>query len=443
MRNRDQKIGPLAAGMIVAGNMIGSGVFLLPASLGAIGSITIIGWVVVLAGCLLLGWVCSALAMLRPSGLGLTGYVHDALGRYLGFQSAFVYWISTWFGNVAIALAVTGYLGTFVPAMKVPAVLAGATIAIIWLMTIVNLSGAKLIARFEGVALVLGLAPILLVGAFGWVWFNPDIFAASWNVTGGSDTHAITASLGLIIWAFLGLESAAVVAAVVKRPERDVPLATAGGILLAGLTYIIACTALSGVMPAAEMAASTAPFADVAARIWGPVAASILAVCAMVKAAGTLAGWMLVGAETAEAAAQLGLFPRTLSKINRHGAPSRNLIVTAVLMSVVCLATLSGTLGEQFSMVVNMAVILNVLVYAYACLSLLRLSGGIASPAARMRAQAASVAGLGFAILIIALSELWMLGVAALVVGVTVPLYLLRRLPVGETVGQVEAKAEP
>jgi len=427
MRTRGQKIGPLAAGIIVAGNMIGSGVFLLPASLGAIGSITVVGWVVVLAGCLLLGWVCSALAMLRPGELGLTGYVHDGLGRYLGFQSAFIYWISTWFGNVAIALAVIGYLGTFLPSMKVPAILAGCTIALIWLLTIVNLSGARLIAKLEGVALVLGLAPVLMVGALGWAWFDMDTFTASWNVTGGSDGSAILASLGLIIWAFLGLESAAVVAAVVKRPARDVPLATAGGITLAGITYIIACTSLSGVMPAEELAKSTAPFADVAARLWGPAAASILAVCAMAKAAGTLAGWMLVGAETAEAAAELGLFPRILSKINANGAPSRNLILTATLMTIVCVATLSATLGEQFSMVVNMAVILNVLVYAYACLALLRLSGEIPSPAARLRARLAALGGLAFGLLIIALSEAWMLGIAAGLVALTIPLYLLRR----------------
>ncbi len=427
MRGRGGKIGPVAAGAIVAGNMIGSGVFLLPASLGAIGSITLVGWIIVLAGCLLLGWVCATLAMLRPGGLGLTGYVHDALGPYLGFQSAFVYWIATWFGNVAIALAVTGYLGSFVAAMKVPAMLAGATIAIIWLMTLINLSGARLIARFEGAALVLGLAPVLLVGGLGWVWFDPALFAAGWNVTGGSDGKALLASLGLIIWAFLGLESAAVVAAVVKRPERDVPLATAGGILVAGLTYIIACTSLMGVMPAAELAASTAPFAEVAARIWGPVAGSILAVCAMVKAAGTLAGWMLVGAETAEAASELGLFPRALSKINAHGAPSRNLIVTALLMSVVCIATLSATLGEQFSMVVNMAVVLNVLVYAYACLALLRLSPAITPPARRRWTRATALAGLAFALLIIGLSEVWMLAIAALILALTLPLYLLTR----------------
>lgn len=434
MRERSQKIGPLAAGAIVAGNMIGSGVFLLPASLGAIGSITLLGWIAVLGGCLLLGWVCSTLAVLRPGSLGLTGYVHGALGHYLGFQSAFVYWISTWFGNVAIALAVTGYLGSFVEAMKVPAILAGATLVIIWLMTFVNLFGPRLIARFEGIALVLGLAPVLLVGALGWIWFDPAIFAASWNVTGDTDASAIFSSLGLIIWAFLGLESAAVVAAVVKRPERDVPLATAGGIALAGLTYIMACTALSGVMPAEELARSTAPFAEVAARIWGPVAASILALCAMVKAAGTLAGWMLVGAETAEAASELGLFPRMLSKINAHGAPSRNLIVTAVLMSIVCISTLSGTLGEQFSMVINMAVILNVLVYVYACLALLRLSGGMTAPGPRWRARTVALAGLGFGILIIGLSEMWMLMVAGLLVGLTVPLHVLRRLrPPAET----------
>ncbi|MEA1675893.1 amino acid permease [Nitrospirillum sp. BR 11163] len=420
MRDERTKIGPLAAGFIVAGNMIGSGIFLLPASLGEIGSIAIVGWMVVLVGALLVGLVCSRLSALCPSGAGLTGYVRVGLGAPLGFQAAFLYWVSTWFGNVAIALAVTGYLAALLPALKAPLILTLATVAVIWAVSLGNLAGVRFTARFEGAALVQGLAPVLLVAVLGWWWFDPKIFVASWNVTGQSAGGAIATSLGSIIWAFLGLESAAVVAAVVRQPERNVPIATMGGIAAAGLVYITACTALTGVLTAEELRTSTAPFADVATRIWGPMAGSLLAICAMAKAAGTLAGWMLVGAETAEAGARLGLFPRALSGINRHGAPVRNLMFMAVLMSVVCLATMSPTLGQQFDTVVNMAVVLNVIVYACACAALLRLSPG--------RGRDLWVAGGGMlfciGVLVTTGARSLLVAVGLLLIGV--PLYMLR-----------------
>ncbi|MBB6250784.1 amino acid permease [Nitrospirillum iridis] len=437
MRDERTKIGPVAAGFIVAGNMIGSGIFLLPASLGEIGSIVIVGWMVVLAGALLIGLVCSRLAILCPQEPGLAGYVRTGLGRRLGFIAAFFYWVSTWFGNVAIALAVTGYLASLVPVLKLPLTLGLATVAVIWGVTLANMAGVRFTARFEGVALVQGLAPVLLVAILGWWWFDPTVFTASWNVTGLSAGGAVAHSLASIIWAFLGLESAAVVAAVVRQPERNVPIATLGGIAVAGLVYITACTALTGVLSAAELRASTAPFADVATRLWGPVAGTVLAVCAMAKAAGTLAGWMLVGAETAEAGARLGLFPRLLSGVNRHGAPVRNLVFMAALMSVVCLATLSPTLGQQFDTVVNLAVVLNVIVYACACAALLRLTPG------RRWDIAVAGGGLLFCVGLLITTGVEAMLVAAGLLAMGMALSLIRHATAGEPPPSRRAEGDP
>ena len=109
--DQSRKIGPFAAGALVASNMIGSGVFLLPVTLAAIGSISLIGWLIVTAGVVVLGLVFAALARLRPAAPGLVGYVREGTGSFFGFGSAFLYWISAWAGLVAIAATAASYLG--------------------------------------------------------------------------------------------------------------------------------------------------------------------------------------------------------------------------------------------------------------------------------------------------------------------------------------------
>jgi len=230
-----RRLGPWLAMMLVAGNMIGSGVYLLPATLAAFGSMTIIGWVLAAIGALVLALVFAELAIRRPGGTPMSLHARDAFGPFAGFQATFLYWMSTWVGNIAIALAVAGYLSFFIPALASPWGVAFAAVGVLWLLTLVNLVGVRMVARLQGVALIIGLAPVLLVGVAGWFWFDPDTFAQSWNVSGRSPFSAIPASVILIFWAFAGLESASAAAAVVENPRRDIPIATVGGVALAAV----------------------------------------------------------------------------------------------------------------------------------------------------------------------------------------------------------------
>ncbi len=372
--NRD-KLGLGLATMLVAGNMIGSGIYLLPASLALIGGISLAGWAVAAVGALLLAAVFGWLAVLRPGADGLAGLVGERLGRLVGFQTAQFYWLNAWIGNIAIAVAVTGYLAFFFPALRGTWPGAAATVALIWVATIINIVGIRFAGRFDGLTLIVGLVPIVAVGLFGWLWFDPQLFAAGWNIGNAAPADAVRASVAIVFWAFLGLESASVATAVVKDPARNVPLATVGGVALAAIVYVAAFAAIMGLLPADRMAESTAPFAEAVARIVGPVAAALVAICATAKALGTLNGWVLVAAETTRWTAAAHFLPRWLSKRSAHGTSTRALLAMAGVMTVAVLATASPTLGEQFNLAINLAVILSLMVYIYCCVALLHMSG--------------------------------------------------------------------
>ncbi|MEO8115490.1 MAG: amino acid permease, partial [Phenylobacterium sp.] len=357
-------LGPLTATVLVAGNMVGSGLFLLPASLAAIGSASLIGWAIAAAAALALAAVFAVLGVLRPDPNGLVRYPADGLHPVAGFVAWAAYWASCWFGNVAIAIAAVGYLAVFVPALIGPWPTAIGAVAVIWLMALANLRGPRLVAWLSASTLLVGLAPIGAAIVFGFAAFDSHIFLASWNVSGKPLIQVIPGSLVLIFWAYLGLESATVAAKAVDNPRRNLPIAALAGVGLASLVYAAATAAIMGVIPAVDLARSTAPFADVIFKLVGPVAGAIVAACALAKTLGTLGGWMLVAAEAGRTGAVSGYLPRRLIVSDADDRlPHRGVILTAVLMSATAFATVSPTLTKQFNSLINAAVLANLLVY--------------------------------------------------------------------------------
>lgn len=364
---RDRKIGPGLATVLVANNMIGSGIFLLPASLAAVGGISVLSWGIALGGALLVAAVLARLGQVVPEAGGLCAYAGAAFGPYIGFHADVIYWLDGWIGNIAIDLTVVGYLASFFPSLSAPLPRAAAAIAIIGALTLVNIFGPRLVCQLNSVMLLAGLFPIVLVSTLGWWYFDPQIFRSSWNVTHESAGAAVQGSLVLVFWAFLGLESASVASAVVAKPGRNVPIATIGGVLLAGIVYLASSEAIMGIIPASTLVKSSAPFADAMRELVGPVAAAAVGVMALLKALGTLCGWTLLLAQIGKAAAERQHLPAMLGRSDRHGVPVIGLVISAVLMSCVVLATLSPTLNEQFNELAEVSVILSLLLYAYAC----------------------------------------------------------------------------
>lgn len=376
-----RKIGPVLATFVVANNMIGSGFFLLPATLAKSGGVTALAWLVCTVLAMMLGGAFARLARHHPDLQSPDDYVRPSLGRDASFLATTMYWVSSWIGNNAIAVAAFGYLVILLPIDDSPGVRLGGQIALIWLMFALNLLGPRPIARFQSMCVVLGLLPVAVILTAGWAYFDPALYRAAWNVSGQSDVAVVMHSLAPIFWAFVGLETGAMVAGVVDDPDRNVPRATLGGIAIAGVVYLVSSVLMMGIVPVAELAESGAPFALVAGKMFGAWAIPLIAAAAALKATGTLGGWMLVTGESGARAAQRGFLPSVFGRLRGNGSAGTGLFIIATLMTLLAVVTMSPTVSGQFETLIEMVVILVVMAYAAAGLSLLL--GTPARPATR------------------------------------------------------------
>lgn len=370
MLDDKNKIGLIPATLMVAGNMMGSGVFMLPANLAAIGSIAIWGWMITLVGAIALALVFSKLAQIQSVAGGPYGYAKNAFGDYMGYQTNLVYWLANVVGNVGLAVAGIGYLTMFFPSLKDPLVSALAQIGIIWLFTYANILGPKTVGRVQGITTIFALFPIIGMAIFGWFWFNADTYMAGWNVSGENDISAIGMTLNFTLWAFIGVETASVSQAVVKNPTRNVPIATVAGVIIAAICYVLSSSAVMGIIPNKELIVSSAPFSQAVAVALGDTAGKVVALCAAIGCLGSLAGWTLLTGQTAQAAANDGLFGNVFARTNDKGVPSAGLAIVAGIMTVQVLATMSPTASEQFGKIASIAVIMTLLPYLYSSVAL-------------------------------------------------------------------------
>jgi APA family basic amino acid/polyamine antiporter len=354
---------------LVVGNMIGAGVFLLPATLGAFGGISIVGWVFTSAGAVLLALVFSSLARSNPRAGGPYAYTRDAFGDLPGFLVAWGYWISAWAGNAAIAVAFVGYLGFFIPVVSAtPAMGAATALAVIWALTWVNTRGIVLVGGVQLVTTVLKLLPLLVIGTIGLLQIDPGHYQPM-NLSGQSHFGAISAVAAVTLWAFLGLESATIPAADVHDPRRTIPLATIMGTVLAALVYILSTAAVIGVVPPEALVSSTAPFADAARSMWGEMPAQLVAAGAAISCLGALNGWILVQGQIPLAAARDGLFPRSFARVSPTGTPVFGLTVSSALISLLLFANFTRGLVSLFTFVILLATVTTLVPYVFCSLA--------------------------------------------------------------------------
>ena len=422
--NEQKKLGPFLATMIVTSSMVGSGVFLLPASLAAVGSISLIAWFAAALAAGFIGGVFVLLAIGNPQTAGLFSYVRDAFGPCAGFVTGVLYWASCLVAIVAIALAVAGYLSVFVPVIAKPPGLTIATIAIIWVFVAANLLGPRFIAAMQSWSVFLGLIPVMLAAIGGWFFFHGATFAASWNVSGKSDLAILPQATVIAFWAFLGLETAIILAVRVKNPLRDVPIGTLGGLAISTVIYIAASTALMGMLPAAALAKSAAPFADAFMPVLGAAFAGVVALCAMLKASGTLAATVLLTIETADCESVLGYMRVTPAPSRR--ASIANLIFTGAITSLLVFISVSPSLARQFTIVTNASVVLSLAVYLASALALLRLADALPQRL-RVLAWVTALLCAVFCIGLIAVSEPASLIGSAAVIAISVAVYFAAR----------------
>jgi len=379
MSTSPKVIGQWTLVALVIGNMIGSGIFVLPASMAPFGAASLLGWCVSVSGAMMLALVFSWLARIIPNHGGAYAYARQAFGDRAGFVVAWSYWVCTWSANAAIAVAFAGSLGALWPAATATTLRSGlCALGALWLCTAVNLAGVREAGRVAMLTTLLKLVPLVVFGLLGIAALHAGAYRP-FNPSGASLTSVTLSTATLALWALLGLETATVPTGVVKDPLRTVPRATVIGTLIAGLATMLACTVVVGLLPAGALRASAAPMAAAAASTWGSVAGMVMAVVAAISCFGTLNGWVLLQAQTTLAAAQDGLFPAPFARIDRHGTPWIGLLVSSILASLLIAANYTRSLVALFTFVILLSTATTLLPYLMTTLAWWRIESARAS----------------------------------------------------------------
>jgi putrescine:ornithine antiporter len=356
---------------IVAVNMMGSGIIMLPTNMAKVGAISLLSWIVTAVGSMAIAYGFAQAGLFNQRAGGMAAYAEDGYGKSGYFQVFFLYFESLAIGNVAIAISAVGYLSTFFPAMSVtPIATCLSVIGLLWLTTVANFGGPSVTGKIGSVTVWGVLIPVGALSIIGWFWFKSATFAEAWNPQGLTLGQGMGSSIALTLWAFLGMESAAQNSAAVENPKRDVPLACMFGTLGAAFIYVLSTAVIQGIVPNAELAESTGPFGLAYAKMFNPTVGSIIMALAVMACLGSLLGWQFTLSQTAKSAADDKMFPAFFSKVNGMGAPIVGMIVMGVVQSAMALMTISPSLSEQFGALVNLAVVTNVVPYIVALSSL-------------------------------------------------------------------------
>lgn len=364
------KIGIWTTTALVVGNMVGSGVFLLPATLAAYGGISILGWIGSSIGAIFLALLFSHLSKIITNSVGGPyAFTRVGLGDFAAYLVAWGYWFSIWCTNAAIAVTFVSYLTVFFPILATNKILSVMTgISAVWLLTWVNIQGVKEAGKVQLVTTILKLTPLVLISIVGLFYVDFNNFVP-FNVSKDSDFGAVAATATLTLFAYLGLESATIPSGDIREPEKTIPRATMIGTSLTITVYILATVSVMGMIPAPELQKSNAPFSDAAAIIWGDSARYWVAIGAIISTFGALNGWILLQGQIPYAAARDKMFPAFFGRENNKKSPYMGLVISSLLITILLLSNLSKGLTEMFTFMILLTTIMVLVPYLFSAAS--------------------------------------------------------------------------
>ena len=263
-----QKFGLPAAMALIVGSIIGVGIFNLPTSLAVYGPITLVSMALTTVGALALALLFAALSRRLPADGGPYAYARAAFGNPLGFANAWSYWITAWAGNAAIAVGWVLYVEHFINKDHTKWITVLLVLVGLWLPAAVNLTGVKNIGSVQVVTTIVKFVALAFVAIVGLFYIKSANFTP-WNVSKESTISAIGGGMAIALFSYLGVETAAVAAAKVRNPDRNIPRATILGTIATAVVYMLSLIAVFGIVPTSQLANATAPFSDAVNAMFG------------------------------------------------------------------------------------------------------------------------------------------------------------------------------
>ncbi|ANN57937.1 arginine-ornithine antiporter [Mesorhizobium loti] len=376
------RLGSLTA--LVIGSMVGSGVFSLPQNMAAgAGPLAIlIGWTVTAAGMLALVFVYQSLAVRRPElDAGPYAYAKAGFGPFIGFNSAWGYWISAWVGNVSYAVIVFSALSYFFPAFgdgnTWQAVL-GASI-LLWIIHFLVLAGIRQAAIVNTVVTIAKIAPVVLFVGVVAVAFKLSVWSLDFTGLGNASLGTIAAQVKstmlVTLWVFIGIEGASVFSARAER-RKDIATATVLGFFTCLALYALVSLLSLGILSQPELAALKNPsMAGVLEAVVGPWGAVLINLALVVSVVGAFLSWTLLAAEIPHVAGKDGTMPKFFGHESERGVPSTSLLITNLLVQAFLVITLFAQSTYQALFYIASAAILVPYIFSGAFAAKLALTG--------------------------------------------------------------------
>ncbi|WP_252225925.1 amino acid permease [Clostridium sp. ZBS2] len=365
--NLKKEISLFMATMLVCGNMIGSGVFMLPATLAQVSGplATIIAWVITTIGSILIAISFANLGSKYPATGGAYQYTKEAFGEFTGFLSAWLYWNGSWIGNAAIIVALSSYSASIIPALQNPLASIIYTSSLLWIFTILNIVGVKEAGKIQTFVTVFKIAffGVFIIAAF----LNFDKINLMPLMPQGKGLSTIPLAATSTLWAFVGLESSTVTAGEIRDPEKNVKKSTIYGMIIASVIYILISVGSMGAMSNLQLSTSTAPLTDILTNIFGHSIGKGLTIAVVICILGTTIGWLLSTARVSYAAGIDGVFPKFFGKLHpKYGTPINSLIAGSVLVNILLVMNYQKSMVSAFTFITILATLSFLPVYLLA-----------------------------------------------------------------------------
>lgn len=363
MQVSKNKMSVLQLTILTTVNMMGSGIIMLPTKLAEVGTISILSWIVTAVGSMALAYAFSKCGMYSRRSGGMGGYAEYTFGKSGNFMANYTYGISLLIANLAIAISAVGYGAELLGTNLTPFAICIATIAVLWICTVANFGGAHITGQISSITVWGVIIPVMGISIIGWHWFKADLYINSWNPHNFPFFQAVGSSIAMTLWAFLGMESACANSEAVDNPEKNVPIAVLGGTLGAAVIYIISTNVIAGIVPNLDLANSTAPFGLAFAQIFNPTVGKVIMALMIMSCCGSLLGWQFTIAQVFKSSSDAGYFPKVFSAVNKAEAPVKGMLTIVIIQSGLALMTISPSLNKQFNVLVNLAVVTNIIPY--------------------------------------------------------------------------------
>ncbi|SFJ61161.1 MULTISPECIES: arginine-ornithine antiporter [unclassified Bacillus (in: firmicutes)] len=355
----EKKLGLFTLIALVVGSMIGGGAFNLASDMakGAGAGAIIIGWIITGIGMVSLGLAFQNLTVKRPDlDGGIFSYAKAGFGNFMGFNSAWGYWLSAWLGNVAYGTLLFASIGYFFPVFEGGqnvASIIGASI-LLWCVHMLILRGVQSAALVNLVTTIAKLVPVFVFIVVGIFAFHIDVFLDGFWGQGATFSWAdvgsqVKSTMLVTLWVFIGVEGAVVLSSRAKS-RSDVGKATVIGLIGTLIIYILLTLLSLGIMKQADVANLKSPamaylFESVVGK-WGAI---FINLGLIISVLGAWLGWTLLASEIPYLAAKDGVFPKWFAKENKNKAPVNSLWLTNGLIQIFLLTFVVSDQAYHFA----------------------------------------------------------------------------------------------